>query len=155
MTISNLKYQKSKIQIKVKKFGFWSVILIFAVCSLSFSGCAAIKEGGRCLIGVSTKEVERSRSGAITKSFNYDYNACYSKTKGILKNIGSYIYAQNKNMIAIYISEEDTTPVGLFFKEVDANNTQIEVSSPSTYAKELIAAKVFSALEGEAHEKKE
>jgi hypothetical protein len=49
-------------------------------------------------------------------------------------------------MIAIYVSETDTTPVGLFFKEIDKSNTQVEVSSPSTYAKELISEKVFKLL---------
>jgi hypothetical protein len=63
-------------------------------------------------------------------------------------SIGAYIYVKDikKHMIAIYVSETDTTPVGLFFKEIDKSNTQVEVSSPSTYAKELISEKVFKLL---------
>ena len=62
--------------------------------------------------------------------------------------MGSYIYTDDpkKNMLAIYVSEADTTPVGIFLKEMDASNTQIEISSPSTYAKELIAEKLFNLL---------
>ena len=49
-------------------------------------------------------------------------------------------------MIAVYFSESDTTPIGIFFKEIGANTTQMEVSSPSSYAKELIAERLFSVL---------
>jgi hypothetical protein len=67
-------------------------------------------------------------------------------------------------MIAIYLSEEDTTPVGIFLKEVDAFNTQVEVSSPSKFAKETVSNRIFASLsktdeelkkEGEDNAKKE
>lgn len=127
--------------------------LLFVICPLSFmifiSGCARIIEGTKCIAGVSTRVLEQGRKSAIVKTINYDYFTCYTKTLEIVKQIGTYIYAQDikKQMIAIYVSEQDTTPVGLFFKQIDQNNTQIEVSSPSTYAKDLIASKVFSAFE--------
>ena len=100
-------------------------------------------------MGVSTRALEKARKDAIIKTFNYDYSTCYTKTTDILKNMQAHIYTQSikKHMIAIYISEEDTTPVGLFFKEIDTANTQVEVSSPSTYAKEFISGKVFSVLD--------
>ena len=50
-------------------------------------------------------------------------------------------------MLALYVSQDDTTPVGIFFKEIDANNTQMEVSSPSKFAKEFIAKRVFSTFD--------
>jgi len=112
------------------------------------SGCASLKETAKGMAGVSTKILEDGRKEAISKTFNYDYNTCYNKVELILKQTGSYMYAQDrkKSMIAVYVSEQDTTPVGIFFKEIDANNIQIEVSSPSTYAKETIAKSLFSAL---------
>ena len=125
----------------------------FVIFVLSFviltSGCARLTESVKGAAGISTKILEKERRDALTKNFNYDYFASYTKTLDILRQTSAYVYAQDikKNMIAIYVSEQDTTPVGLFFKEVDAHNTQIEVASPSTYAKELIAQKVFSALE--------
>ena len=62
-----------------------------------------------------------------------------------------YVYANDprKDLIAIYVSEEDTTPVGIFLKSIDANTTLIEISSPSTYAKETITKIVFSAFDKE------
>lgn len=121
--------------------------LIF--CIIIFSGCATIKEGAKCFIGVSTKVLEDNRKTAITKTYNYDYFTTYTKTLDSLKKMEAYVYSQGikKNLIAIYVSEEDTTPVGIFFEEVDKDNTKIEISSPSTYAKELIAKKLFEDLE--------
>jgi hypothetical protein len=113
------------------------------------TGCATIEETTKGFAGVSTKVLEDNRKSAILKNFNYDYFTCYTTTLDILKRTYAYIYVQDikKHMIAIYVSEYDTTPVGLFFKEIDANTTQIEVSSPSTYAKEFIANNVASVLD--------
>lgn len=129
----------------MRKFIIW----IFSVVIL-MSGCAAVKEAAKGIAGVSTRSLEQARKKAITKTFNYDYFSCYAKVLDILKEIKAYVYAQNikNHMIAIYVSEEDTTPVGLFFTETTSSLTQIEVSSPSTYAKEFIAKELFSALEG-------
>jgi hypothetical protein len=71
--------------------------------------------------------------------------------------MGAYIYAEDakKKMIAVYISETDTTAVGLFFSPIDANNTEIKISSPSTYAKEFISKKVFFALDKALNPEKE
>lgn len=125
-----------------------------------------MKETAKCVAGVSTKALEDGRKDAIKKTFNFDQRTCYNKVLERLKAIDTYIYAEGKKeeMIAVYLHKAnqtelimtesgftitDTTPVGIFFKEIDAKNTQIEVSSPSTYAKEFISTKIFSALEPE------
>jgi hypothetical protein len=122
--------------------GYWLLV--------SLLGCSIIKEVTRGFVGISTKALEDARGQAITKTFKYNYNTCYDKVKAALTAIGSYIYAEDKNkhMIAIFVSKTDTTAVGIFLKEIDANNTQVEVSSLSTYAKETVAKGVFSFLEG-------
>lgn len=127
---------------------FFMGILVFVFCLLNFIGCATIMEGAKGIAGLSTKSLEDARKNASTQTFKCDYQSCYNKTLEILKEMAAYVYVRDKkkNLIAIYVSTEDTTPVGLFFKEIDANNTQIEVSSPSTSAKEYIATKVFSKL---------
>jgi len=125
------------------------VLLIFALCILNFTGCAGLKEGVKKFAGVSTRVIEEDRGQAINRTFNYDFFSCYTQTEDILKKLGVYIYAKDlkKQMIAVYVSESDTTPVGLFFKEVERNITRVEVSSPSSYAKEMIAEKLFSKLD--------
>jgi len=121
--------------------GYWLLISLF--------GCASIMEMAKGVAGVSTKTLEKNRKSAITKSFNYDYFSCYTMVLDIIKCTEAYIYAQDikKHMIAIYVSKQDTTVVGVFFKEVDAKHTEVQVSSPSLSAKGLIATKLFSALE--------
>jgi hypothetical protein len=128
----------------------------FVICALSFviltTGCAPITEGVKTVAGVSTRVLENGRKAAVTRTINYDYFTCYTKTLGILKQLKAYVYAKDikKGMIAIYVSEAETTPVGFFFKEVDQKNTLVEVTSPSTYAKEYFAGKIFPLLEKSA-----
>jgi hypothetical protein len=125
------------------------VKIIFFIALILISGCASFKENAKCVAGISTKALEDNRKTAIVKVFDSDYFSCYALVADSLKKMGAYIYAQDikKHMIAIYVSASDTTPVGIFFKEVIKGATQVEVSSPSSYAKEVIAAKLFSALE--------
>lgn len=126
-------------------------ILLSAICHLLFAqaGCASIKEGLKGFLGLSTKVLEDKRTEAIKIQFSYDIDSCYNKVKVSLKERESYIYKDDprKHMLAIYVSDEDTTPVGIFFTEVDKNITLLEISSPSTSAKELIAKRIFLALE--------
>ena len=137
--ISHIAYRQRQIWLWVIGYGLLLIL----------SGCATITEGAKGFAGISTKILEDKRQDALKRTFNHDYSACYNKTKETLGVIGAYIYAENKkkNLIAVYVSDADTTPVGLFFKPIDNSNTQVEVSSPSTYAKELIAKKVFFGLE--------
>jgi len=122
--------------------GCWLLVVLL-------SGCAGMKEGIRSIAGISTREIENSRGRSIKKVFKYDYFTCYAKTQDILRQIGAYVYAEDKkqDLIAIYVSKKDTTPVGLFFQDIDNTHTQIEVSSPSTFARDLIAEKIFANLE--------
>ncbi len=112
------------------------------------SGCATVIEGTKGVLGVSTKILEEGRKDAITKTYNYSYDECRQKVIARLARYGCYIYARDEKekMLAIYISETDTTPVGIFFKVVDSEHTQIQVSSPSTFGKELIAARIAKAF---------
>lgn len=128
------------------------VLLVTGYCLLVtfFIGCATLTDIPKGFWGVSTRVLEENRKDALVKKFNYDFNACYNRTLEILKNISAYIYAQDKKrqLIAIYVSEEDTTPVGIFFVAQEADITCVEITSPSIYAKEIIAKRVFALLEG-------
>lgn len=133
----------------MKVLKLYRVIVLLGYSFIAASGCVCVKETTKGIIGISTKEIENSRTKSIKKVLNCEYNACYNKTLEILKRIGAYIYTEDKkkNMIAIYVSETDTTAVGIFLKENGKNNTEVEVSSASAYAKELIAQKLFTGLE--------
>jgi hypothetical protein len=129
---------------KTLKFFMFGAVLIFS------AGCGpGMKESLRGVAGISTKVLEDNLATADSKEFDLDYTAVYSKTQKIIQEIGAYVYTVNKskNLIAIYVSSEDTTPVGIFFKEISSVRTRVSVSSPSKFAKELIAGKIFSGLE--------
>ena len=124
------------------------LFLFFALFCL-LGGCSGLKEATRGFAGVSTKVLEDARPEAIKKDFSGNLEEIHGKITEILKKEGSYVYKDDltRNFIALYLSEEDTTPVGIFLTEVD-NKIRIEVSSPSTYGKEFIANIVFSSLAG-------
>ena len=119
------------------------VLLFCCGCSVGF------KEGLRGFAGVSTKVLEDNLQSAASKEFDLSYSETYSAALDILKEIKAYIYEvdNSKDLIAIYVSEQDTTPVGIFFKQVHKSRTRVLVSSPSTNAKELISGKIFTELE--------
>jgi hypothetical protein len=127
-------------------------ILVSCYCFLvtGFLGCAAVTEGVKGVLGVSTRALEVGRKDALKETFAYNLEACYDKLKVDLVERGCYIYALDpkQKMIAAYVSNKDTTPVGVFFTRVDDSHTQVEVSSPSVWAKEFMLKRVSSILTG-------
>ena len=139
-----------KIRLKNVKQWLQNSLLVICVfsCSVLAISCATMQETGKGIAGTSTKVLEEGRANAITKDFRYDYFTSYTKSLDALRDMSAYIYTQSLkgHMIAVYVSRRDTTPVGIFFKELDATNTQVEVSSPSLTAKGLISARLFKSL---------
>lgn len=133
------------------------IISISGFFIVSALGCAAVLDGAKGIAGVSTKSLEENRKSAMTATFNYDYKACFDRTADVLSHMGVCIYAKDakKQMFAFYISEEDTTPVGVFLKAIDAGKTQVEVSSLSTSAREFISRRLFAALEKPVNQEEE
>lgn len=129
-------------------------LIQITMCCLFFtilSGCATIKDIPKGIAGTSTRVLEETRKDALKKTFSLSYNEGYAKVKEILNQqaISPYIYADDskKKMIALYLSSTDTTSVGIFFTEESEKSTLIEISSPSIYAKEEIAAKIFTGID--------
>lgn len=127
------------------RYAFFTCLL----AAVMLSGCVGIKEGTRGFLGISTRELEKGRKDAVVRTFQCAPSDCYDTILATLKEIGAYVYAKdsNKKMVAVYVSETDTTPAGIFLTEEDTAAVRVEVSSPSSYAKEFIAGKVFAALE--------
>ena len=122
---------------------------VVALLSFSLLGCANFKDHVKGFLGISTRELDAGRKAALTKTVDYDYATTYKMTLEVLKKIESYVYAGDisKHMVAVYRSGNDTTPVGIYFKAQSSSSTQIEVSSPSTFTKNEVAAKIFAAFE--------
>jgi len=120
-------------------------IAIAVVAVFLISGCASLNDGVKMLAGCSTAPVEASRKDALAKVFDCDRDTCYMNVEGILKKISKVsVYSKDKDLIAFYFVNPNTTPVGIFFTTVDATHTKVEVSSPSRNAKEIIAKCVFT-----------
>ena len=130
----------------MRDFIKYYILAVLFFSAILFSGCAGLKEFTRGIMGISTKDVELSRPEARVKVFNYDYQAAYDLTLKILQHLGSPVYCNDreKNMVAFYVSEADTTVAGVFLKKIDDKNTQVEVASPSTFAKEYMAVRLFA-----------
>ena len=123
------------------------VITLLSYSVIAFVGCVGLKETTKGFLGISTKILEEKRKDAAVLSVEKDYFTCYHKVLDILKERKSHIYTKRSDLIAFYVSEDDTTAVGIFFKEIDKQKTQIEISSPSTSAKEIIAKEIFSSFQ--------
>ncbi len=122
--------------------------MVMIILGFLVSGCATIKDVPKGVAGLSTRVLEEKRGSAIVKNFACDYNTGYAKIKDILSRMGCYIYSDNKQkrMIAIYISEADTTAVGIFLVE-NGQALDVQVSSASTYGKEHVSSILFAALD--------
>ena len=123
------------------------VIGLLGCLVIGLSGCACVKETIKGFFAISTKEIENVRDKAIVKIVDYDYDICYQRVEARLVEIGSYVYVRGKDLLAVYISQTDTTPAGVFFKKIDTQNTQLEIASLAKDTKEYLAEKIFSALE--------
>ncbi len=125
------------------------VLLCLLLCAV-LSGCSTVKEAARGFAGTSTRILEDKRGEAVRKSFAIGKDKCYVLVKEMLNKKGeeSYIYAEDaqKGLIAIYVSETDTTPVGIFLSADGTGHTLVEVCGPSTYAKELISERLFKGI---------
>lgn len=95
-------------------------------------------------LGGSTKPIEDARGQSLVKVFNDDARTCYDKTLALLKKMPNIsVYAETGDMIAVYWKRINTTPVGVYFTQVDASRTKVEVASPSTTGKEWVAKNIF------------
>ena len=105
------------------------------------AGCAHIAETARGVAGISTKVLEDNKGSAIRKTYPVDYARCRNTVEYVLNDKKAYIYSrdESKKMIAFYLSESDTTPAAVFFSPQQDGSTEVAVSSPSRYARELIS----------------
>jgi len=122
------------------------VVALLGYCVIALAGCVCLKERIKEFLAISTGDIEDSRDRAIVRIVDYDYDSCYRKVEERLIEIGSYIYAKRKDLIAVYISQKDTTPAGIFFKEINGQKTQLEIASPATDTREYLADKIFSVF---------
>ncbi|MCM8760714.1 MAG: hypothetical protein NC938_06080 [Candidatus Omnitrophica bacterium] len=122
-----------------------ALLIVFITLSASIlAGCATIGEGVGNVVGLSISDIEGSRSTALTKVFDDNYDTCYEKVESLLRKMPEVsIYGQDEELIVLFWKNINTTPVGVYFKKIDASRTEVAVASPSTTAREWIAKNIF------------
>ncbi len=121
---------------------------IVSVLCMAAAGCVGLHETCRGIAGTSVKILEDKRPEAIARVFESDVNTVSGKIDKALEKMHAYIYARENDgqLVAVYVSESDTTPVGIFITR-EGGGTRVEVSSPSGYAKETVAQNIFAELD--------
>lgn len=139
----------SKFKGRILRLGAMNLAIMLLLSLFFLSGCAGLKEGTKGFLGISTKILEEKRKESEVLQVSCDYFTCYQKVIDKLEETESRIYAKSDSLIAFYLSSSNTTPVGVFFTEIDKQETQLEISSPSPNAKELMKKRLLSAFEKE------
>ncbi len=108
--------------------------------SILFSGCASVGEKMRGVLGTSIREIEASRGKSVKMVVPGDRDAVYTAVLAELKKAGRYIYRRERNegVIAFYMSAENTTVAGVFLRGLEGGKTEIEIASPSSYARNTV-----------------
>jgi len=118
---------------------------LLAASCISVPARATTAEIFKGFFAVSTRELEEFKKDAMTKVFDCDYKTCYDNALAIVKEMpDTAIYAEKKDLIAVYCVAFNSTPAGIFFEEVDASHTKVLISSASFPAKEWVASNVFT-----------
>jgi len=127
-----------------------SKLILFLLLS-SLLGCSTL-EFSR-LVGVGTKPFhEKGKVYSVT--FSKNYFVCYKETLEILKNLQANFYRgeRRKNFIIAYGFNKvaaqcsESTEVAIFFIELGAFKTKVEVSSLNYYLSEFVSAELFREL---------
>jgi len=132
-----------------------SSVIIVSLAALSLcAGCGiTMKEAARGFLGTSTKILEDERPQAISRDFPCKQAECRKKVMELLAEMKTHIYRQEGDLIAMYYSESDTTPVGIFVTQ-GGEKAIVEVTSPSTYVREHVSRSLFSGLDKMFKQKK-
>ena len=126
-------------------------IFIVVIFSLSFLGCAKIKEIPKVLWGSSTKALDEARHQGVSKNYNCNIELCFEDILELAKKEDLEIYIKDhKRWLIVVMGIQDnieTTEVGLFFSALSSKETKIEVVSLSDSAQKTAATMFFKSLD--------
>ena len=135
------------------------VIFVFFLLLPLFTGCATLKELPKKVWGSSTQALEQARAEGVSNTFSLDYETSFNKVIEILKKMDCYIHIKNKKRHLIvamkFQGPDDTTEVGIFFREKDPQVTEIELSCLSSSLLNYASEKIFSMMDKIDENKKE
>jgi hypothetical protein len=128
------------------KIGITALMLMIGLC-----GCADVRDIPKSIWGSSTRVLEDARKTALVKTYDKSYWDCYKAAAKVVQKKNYVLF--NKDDVRGYMvimgipGSVDTTEVGVFFVEVNDQQTRIELSSLSTNAKRLLAKSLFHGMD--------
>jgi len=104
-------------------------------------------------MGVGTRPFHE-KGKVHSATFTRNYFLCYDNTLTILKELQASFYRgqRRKNFIIAYGFDQvvpqcsESTEVAIFFTELGAFKTKVEVSSLNYYLSEFVSTKIFNGL---------
>ena len=117
---------------------------------VTLNGCARIQETTKVIWGSSTRALDEARSEAISKVYHCRYEECFREVMKIAELEKFVIFIKDKikkHIVFMGIKGSvNTTEVGVFFIELNDEETRVEVSSLSTNAKKKVSEMIFPQL---------
>ena len=125
-----------------------SIILLIA---LSLSGCASsVSNIPASLAGINIRDLEGARADGRIETVPLSYDDAYNKVTDIITDNKLVVFrTSKKDQYIVFIGlpkQTNTTRVGVFFKPISDNSTEITVSCLSDTALAKAAALVFSQI---------
>lgn len=129
--------------------------LLLMIIIAALSGCSAMYRGtvevGKTIWGTSTRALENARSNAITKTYDKNYWELLRTSLDVAAKNKYEVYYKDEIKGVIVLmgikGSVNTTEVGLFFTELNDNQTRLEISSLSSNAKRIVAKHLLHGLD--------
>jgi hypothetical protein len=135
----------------LKYFALFAVIICVSGCTMK-----NFNHYCRVALGTSTSALENEKV-RYSKIFDKDIAYCYKETLEALKKWGAVVFLQrDKDCIIavkldrIFNSCIDTTEVGIFFKEIGPDKTQVDVTSLNYQLGQFVSENLFKFIENPA-----
>ena len=138
---------------KIQKTYFFNILIgIFLVFLLL--GCHGRGHLIGYTLGTYVSQPEEGEEGRHSETFDCAWEDCYQDVQDVLKDMDVLIFHRDKRrkMISamyfdkIYKNCIDTTEVGIFFKEIEQDKTQVDVACGNYDLAEFASEKIYLGL---------
>ena len=133
-------------------------IIIVIISCIYISGCAWVVDFPRTAWGSSIRVLSDKRSDAETQTFSCKKEVCFEIVEALTLPHG--VKDENDDKFVLFANDPrgrylivmdvpgsvNTTEVGIFFDELEAGQTKVDISSLSSRAKQAVAEIVFTKL---------
>lgn len=131
--------------------GYSYKAVLMTVLAVMLSGCAGLKDVPATVWGSSTRVLEDKRGNAMSKTYEKGYWEVFRTAVKVLEKKRFVIFKKDEVrglMIVMGVpGAVNTTEVGVFFVELNEQQTRVELTSLSTNAKRRLAKSLFNGID--------